>query len=83
MRYEGMTDEWILQQLREGAITTGDLCKAYERFLLGHPLKDYERSQFMAKASHALHRLEKYRFVERCGCCNVLSVRYQTWRVLE
>lgn len=83
MRYDGLTDEWIKQQLREGAITTGDLCSAYERFILGHKLPDYERTLLKRKCCHMLHSLEKYKEVERCGCCMVLASRYQTWRVCE
>ena len=83
-RFEGLTDEWILQQLREGAVTTRDLMLAYEReFRNGEEFSGFLITSFKERAYRKLRILEKYGRVERCGMAQLLYTQYMTWRIIE
>lgn len=82
-RFDGLTDDWILQKLREGAVTTHDLQKAYEHDIAGYPLTEWQISPFKERAYRRLRILEKRGHVERCGKCQLLYTRYMTWRIIE
>lgn len=81
-RYDGITFDWLKQQLREGAVVTADIQKAYERFILGRELTPAESTPFKQYVYAKLRKLEKRGEVERCGYVQILSVSYQSWRVI-
>ncbi len=83
-RFDGLTDEWLLQKLREGAITTRDIMLAYEReFMDGKKFSGFLLTSFKERAYHRLRILERRGLVERCGKCQLLYTQYMTWRILE
>jgi len=83
-RFDGLTDDWILQQLREGAITTRDLMLAYEReFRDGEEFSGFLLTSFKEKAYRRLRILERRGRVERCGKCQLLYTQYTAWRIIE
>ena len=82
-RFDGLTDDWVLQKLREGAITVRDLRLAYEREIAHIELTPYLISCFKERAYRRLRKLEKDGRVERCGKCQLLYSQYMTWRIIE
>ena len=76
-----ITDDWILDALHSGAVTSRDLTECYERSIdtkLGY--NDGQRIR--AWMNRRLHVLRGRGLVDSVGICEISGVKYNAWTVI-
>ena len=76
-----ITDDWILEALHSGAVTSRDLTDCYERSIdakLGYN----DRQRIRAWLNRRLHVLQERGAVDIVGICEISGVRHLAWMVI-
>lgn len=76
-----ITDEWILDALHSGAVTSRDLTECYERSIdtkLGY----YDGQLIRTWMNRRLRVLQRRGLVDRVGICEICGMKYNAWTVI-
>ena len=76
-----ITDEWILDALHSGAVTSRDLTECYERSI-GSKLAYADGQHIRAWMNRRLHVLQERGAVDIVGICEISGVRHLAWMVI-
>ena len=76
-----ITDDWILDALHSGAVTSRDLTECYERSI-GSKLAYADGQHIRAWMNRRLHVLQGRGLVDTVGICEISGVKYNAWMVI-
>ena len=76
-----ITDDWILDAMRSGAVTSRDLTECYERSI-GIKLGYNDGQHIRAWMNRRLHVLQGRGLVDTVGICEISGVKYNAWMVI-
>lgn len=76
----GLCDDWVLEQIRNGCVTTQDLLDVWNTYL-DKPVSWANIQPFKSKCNKILNRLEKYGYVMKLGKVMQAHAMHTCWAV--